>query len=515
MTDVWKIFGQRAKAPYIPTQRGWLQNLIRITGIGPIDSVITARSQVAVVVTDLGASEAGETLNVKPEAAIVIETHTSSGRIKAPIERALQRLVTEPYRNSQPQRSTIDGVEFLEWRDQAGDRTVVAAFLGSVVILGNSPRAVDICLNVARRRAPSLREDSDLHRTRTAQQSAAALAFGYVPAGESARLVALGAPLVFGRAPGDMDFQKLLGQGAKNILGSMSWTTRPFKGGIEDRYHISLKPSVVAQLKPHFASIDTPSELRPSTNFYSTTQYKFQDPAQTWGALKTTVASHVDALGAVIVNSLMRSGLLTYGIENPEAFLGAVKAGINTVRFDQQGERQLIVARVNDPNRLLVLFEREMRFRRLRSAPGNTIVLENEDGTIGVALNDSFVVVGHPADIQQFFRMITTDNGNLSPDETKRLDYFVGQNTLSPVSTYTNDSERVQTFLVAMLRVSGRDPAAVSLLEEGINSLPYAITETNLGDGGLDRITRSPLGQLGTLIPLFIPDDRLSPPTTR
>jgi hypothetical protein len=185
------------------------------------------------------------------------------------------------------------------------------------------------------------------------------------------------------------------------------------------------------------------------------------------------------------------------------------------VRFDQQGDRQLLAARVRDPGRLIELFENQMGFKRRRSAFGYINVLENSEGSIGVALNESLVVVGHPADVQQYFRILNTPTESEGDDQSLRVTYFAKPNHLSHVATYSNDDERVQTFLVAMLSVSGADVAGVSQLERAVAALPYAATETTLGDEGLERITRSPMGQFSTLIPLLIPNQTSSLNGTR
>jgi len=98
-TDAWKIV-DKADAVQSRSQPGrWLQSFIGWTGIGPIKSVILARAQLAVVVTDLGTADEGETLKVKPEGAVLIETHTSERRIRAPVEEALGNLAAITYGN--------------------------------------------------------------------------------------------------------------------------------------------------------------------------------------------------------------------------------------------------------------------------------------------------------------------------------------------------------------------------------------------------------------------------------
>jgi hypothetical protein len=39
-----------------------------------------------------------------------------------------------------------------------------------------------------------------------------------------------------------------------------------------------------------------------------------------------------------------------------------------------------------------------------------------------------------------------------------------------------------------------------------VAKLPYSATETTLGELGFERVTKSPLGQFSTLLPLLIPE---------
>jgi hypothetical protein len=504
-TEAWQILGANQTTFQVPSQRSWLQALMRATGIGPIDSVILARSQVAVVVTDLTAHEQGETLNVKPEAAVILETHTAERRIRAPLERVLQDLVTKAYGSRQPQRATIDGAHLIEWKNEDGTGQVVATFYGSVVIVGNSRRVVDNCLNVVRRRAPSLKADPDLKQTRAQHSSVTALAFGYVPASESGRLIAVGLPIALGRTPADVEFSKLIDNVTVKLFGSLAWSSRAFKGGIEDRYQISLQPAVVAKLQPNFGFASSSSGLPIPSGFYSMTRYRFAHPLQAWQSLKLTISGHVDALGAVIFTSILKAGLLAYGIEDPEVFLGAVHGDIRTLRLDQQGDRQLLVAPVRDRSTLMELFQTQMGLKKQKSAVIGTSVYENSEGSTGVALNESVVVIGHPSDVQQYYLRVGPSKTN-DDLHTRQISYFADPNNASQVITYANDTERVGSFLFAMLKSSDMNASNTSQVEAEIAALPYAVTETTLSDSGINRITRSPLGQFSTLISLFMPN---------
>ena len=512
-TDAWKLLDQEPNAPRMPAPGGWIERFFRVTGLGPIDSVIIARSQIAVVVTDLGTTEQGETLKVKPEAVLILETHTAQGRVRAPIERALQKFLTDSYSRPEPERTTIEGVDLVEWRDPAAGRQIVAAFYGTLVVVGNSRRSVDSCLSVIRRRAPSLKDNPDLHRERALQNSQSALAFGYVPEQESSRLISVGLPLLLARAPEGVEFQKLITQAVSRMIGDLSWTARPFRGGIEDRYHISLKRDVVMRMKPHFRSSDNVNEPVLSTDFHSISEYRFDDPLAAWQELKTTISAHVDSLGVIFINSILKSSLLTYGIEDPELFLGGVKGNLCTVRLDHQGDRQLLIARVGDQSKVIDVFQGRMGFMKKNSTLTDTNVFENSEGSTSAAINDSIVVVGHPADVQQYFRIAADSTKIEKSSQPQRITHFAGSPALSSVVTYTNDDDRVRACIVSILSVSGGELS--SALDSRIASLPYAATDTSLSEEGLTRITRSSMGQFSTIIPLLIPERVLARNETR
>ncbi len=84
-TDVWRGLNELTGHRDSPRGNRWLRRFVGWTGIGPIQSVILARAQLAIVVTRLGTTEEGDTLRVKPEGAAIIETHTAERRIRSPV----------------------------------------------------------------------------------------------------------------------------------------------------------------------------------------------------------------------------------------------------------------------------------------------------------------------------------------------------------------------------------------------------------------------------------------------
>ncbi|HEY5886034.1 MAG TPA: hypothetical protein VIT88_15205 [Pyrinomonadaceae bacterium] len=502
-TDVWRLFSASGNAPQSSVFAGRWQSFVRQTSLGPIDSVIISRSQIAIVVTDLGATESNDTLRVKPEAALIVETHTSERRIRAPLERFLERFVIATYTTPQMERSLVDDVNFVEWRERNGPGQLVAAFIGSVVIVGNSRRVVDTCVAVARGRAPSLTSDSDLQRARVSHDAASALVFGYVPSQQASKLVSLGMPLLLGHAPTDRQFQALFQNAASKIIGRLTWTSRPFRGGIEDRYEIELDRDLVKELNPRFGSPKVASDTQLVTDFYSISQYHLEDPLAAWQVLRTSISRRVDTVAAVIFNTTFRTSLSSYGIEDPEDFLAAVKSPLNTVKLDPEGERQLLVATISDRAKLTKLFASRMRTVKRGTADPATTVLENADETLGVLLNDNLIVIGHPVDVQQYHRTAKQLPVGVNAQLT-RLNQFAEPTNRAHVLTYTDDSERVKRCMTAIMRTYQRERRQ---LNTDMAALPYAVTQTVVTQEGLTRITRSPLGQFSAIIPLLIPEN--------
>ena len=507
-TDVWKLIVENGNAPQFSVGTGWWRSVVRITGIGPIHSVIISRSQLAVVVTSFGATESGDTLNVQPEAALILETHTSERRIRAPVEALLKEFVAATYPAARAEREMIDGASIVQWRETNGKGQLVAAFVGSVVVIGNSRQVVENCVAVARGRAASLKSNGGLLDARKSHDAANALAFGYVPAENSSRLMSGGIPILLGRAPADQQFQRLAQNASSKLIGSITWTSRPFRGGIEDRYDIMIAQDVVEELSPHFGP---PSPIIPSSltsEFYSISEYHLKDPLMAWQGLKTSISRRVDTVAAVVFNTTLGTSLTRYGIEEPEPFLGAVKSPLKTIRLDEDGDRQLLIATVTNRDRLTHLFSMTMRFKGTSADDSGTSIMENADGSLSVALNESLVIVGHPVDVQQYYR-IMGELASQSAEQATPLTHFVESGTRGHVVTYTNDAQRVRGCMSAIMRAYQREISPA--LDAQFNRLPYAATQTTLSQAGLTRTTRSPLGQFSAIIPLIVPKETQPP----
>jgi len=504
-TEAWKSFASAVQSQPATAKSHWLQGLIGWTGIGPIKSVIFARAQVAVVVTDLRAVEEGDSLNIKSEGALLIETHTSEHRIRATFEETIKELAEKTYGRPSSRRVTVEGVEYSEWLAPEGTRQIVGTVYGTLVIIGTSERVVQDCVAVSQGRRPSLKDDPELRSMRVRLEKAGSLTFGYVPTANSAKLLAVGLPLLLGRAPGDSEFQRLIANGASRVFGSLGWTSRPYLTGIEDQYLISLQPSIIARLKPAFAAndIDSQIEKKLPDDVYSVTSYNLANPAAAWVSLRTAVSSEVDALSTIVFSSLLKSALLSYGIDDPELFLSAVKGEILTIRLDETAERSMLIADVRDRAALRQLLSKGMSVN-LRKDDQKLEIFEDQHGDFAASLSDEFIVIGSPADVRHYSALRDAAKP-MSAETVRKMTFFRSSPASGTVVTYTDDGDRVRNFISAILLAKDGPTPTPIRLDEAIATLPYSSTETTLGERGLERTTRSPLGQFSTLAPLLFP----------
>lgn len=512
-TEAWKLVHQLVGSREEPLYNPWLQRFVGWTGIGPIESVILARAQVAVVVTDLGATEDSDTLRIKPEGALIVETKTSERRIRPVIDRAVKKLAELTYGKPVLRSTNIDGVDFNEWVSPDGSRQIVAVVSGSLVIIGNTRQAVQNCLAVKLGRGAGLKDDAELSRMRFELRGNDALTFGYVPPGNSPKLLATGLPLLMGRAPVNSEFQRLITNGASKVFGSLGWTSRPFKTGIEDRFLISLQPQILARLKPVFTSNRTSRELEQIVpdGVSSITFYRFESPTNAWQALRSSISSQVDALSAVFFTSLFNSSLSSYGINEPESFLSTVGTEIITFRIDPNADRSLLLARVNDETKLRELLGKTMRIRAAPAQVKQIEMLEDDEREFGASFVNGFIVIGSPPDVLKYAQIMTNSGAGSDPDKFKRLAFFVPLTSSANILTYSDDSDRVRSFFSAALSAQRLPAVQRNRMDQLLVQLPSAATETSMGERGIERTTMSPMGQFSTLLPLLIPSDRAQP----
>jgi hypothetical protein len=497
-TATWSEFAGAFGLENVPLPGRWLSWLTSL-GIGPAEAVVFSRSQVAIVMLNLEAAGQDSTLKIKPEAAIIVETHTSNWRFKKVAESRLMQFAEAVYGQTTPKRYREDA-DYIEWTGPTSERKIVAAIDQSLLVVGNSKDAVRSCLETHRGNRPSLHPDSALHKMRSQLAAAQGLSFGYVSAANAARLFSWAAPILFGREPGDSTLEQILSRRASKILGSIGWSAHPTSEGIEDRFFLELDSPVVDRLQPVFrlgSTDDSLWQVLPQETD-SVTIYRSESPARAWQGLRA-VSSQLDALSAVVLNSVLKASLLPYGIEDPDKFLAAVGHDVATVQL-REGAGPVLFARIRDRQALEGMFKGHVISSTELERAFNVRQLEVSDKKFAVAFASDYFVMGPPAEVNICLAAGLTGKTFAAADNVDWLRQFKA-NSSSGIVTFVRDDERLRSFFETILSLQGRPVPTAAL---AANEKPkYLITETTLIDQGLERRTHSTLGQFSNLLSLL------------
>lgn len=500
-TDVWKAAAPITQSK--PTSRNRLMVTAARAGLGPLEAVLFARAQIALVVVGMNTSEEGDTLKVRPEVALIAETHTSKWRTKPAAVEAVKKLANFAYGASMCSERTADA-DYIECSVAGGDRKIVGAIDGTLVVIGNSDNAVRSCLETRRGNRSSLRTDNELLKVRSNLAAESTLAFGYISPANSAKLFSWAAPLLMGQAPGDEQFQQLLAVSAGKILRGVAWTASVSRGRIEDRYLFSLDPAVVARLQPAFEK-ETDAEYSSTLQiwshvpegFESLTMYR-KPPATSWSSLDSAVSLKLDALPAVLFGSLLRSSVAVYGLSNPRDALSILDPPLLTLRPSQDAEGSVLIAHVSDEQKLRSLLSEEV----FKGDKGEILdgLESNPDPKkeFTAVFADGYVMLGKSEHMQSSLQAL---RANKSADAKKYLNWPSNWNSAA-ILTFANDEARLNNFILTLLQLQGRTLSADELanLRSTIEKAPYSTTETRLNSFGIERTTRSGFGQFSTLL---------------
>ena len=497
-TDVWKV---AAPIVHSETSSGNKFALMAArAGIGPIDAVLFSRAQLALVVVGLNASEQDDTLRVKPEFAVIAETHTSGWRTKPAVVSAVKQLASFVYGASNCTERSADA-EYVECSVAGGERKIIGAVEGTLVVIGNTENAVRNCLEAKRGTRPNLLSDPELVRVRASLASNQTLGFGYVSASNSAKLFSWAAPLVMRVGPGNRQLEQLLAVSAGKILRGVAWTAVSTGGGIEDRYLFSLEPEVVSRLQPAFemtARDENVWKLVPD-DFESLTIYRSKEPAAAWRSLDSAVALKLYALPAVLFGTLLKSSLTPYGISDPKEALTTLAPPLLTLRPSAAVEGSVLVARVTDEARLRRSLAQEVfRDNNGQIVQGIQAQLDPEL-EFSAVFSDGYVLLGRTENMQPCLAALRR-----SEAVNARIKQ-ASQESSAAIVTYANDEMRLRNFISTLVMLQGRRLSAEETagLQKSLRDYTFSSTETRLGSSGIERKTRSAFGQFSTFVSML------------
>ncbi len=510
-TDAWKSLAPAAGLRSNIGELSRWQRLAAWTGIGPAESVVIGRAQVAVSVSGFAtSSETEETFNIKPLFAVVIETHSSESRTRALVLKRVGEFARKIYGTEQPSTKQSDGIELIEWRAPASEKYIVASIEASVAVIGNDEAAVKACVAAKRGQRPSLASNSEVEEMRRRVNGSDALAFGYVSPEGASTILEIAARAYLGlltdpRAQSGAG--SLFAQLRNKFIAGVGWSSRVVGGKVEDRYFFKLQDGLAQNLKMPLAidpaiKMSVADFLPPDT--YSLSRYNYRAPAEAWRGLKSAIYSQLDVATAFFISSkkLLDAALAPYGIEEPEIFLQSVGPEIATARLDSTGEGTVTIVEVRDESTLRQFVKKRLGANVKTDQIGDAELLISSDEERGAA---AFVagrlLLGPENNLRKCLEARAQSQTLSHSEQFMRAAQTVSQDSSTNTLTYTLDADSARDFITALasqstLRVSPPQPEE---LERSMARLGYSVSGTNLVEGGFEKVTRSSFGLLGTL----------------
>jgi hypothetical protein len=500
-TGAWRLAAQKGALEDNLSITGRLGKLAAWTGLGPAEKVALARSQVAVAALGARLGPDGDALKLKPQYAVVVETHTGAGRAQPAVEERLGAFAAKAYGATRLERREENGANFVTWRANEGERRIVAAFSGSVVIIAPDEEAARACLEVKNGMRPGFNANAGLQEMR-GRLAGESLAFGYVPPeglGQLFKLAATAyaAPFVLNEPQLAGALQSLLPALPPKVTKGLGWNAQLANGGLEDRYFLTLKNGLAEQLREPFATSEsnasTPARFAPP-DAYSLTRYNLRQPAQAWTGLNKALASQLDIVGAMVASRLLAASFQPFGIEEPAAFLAATGREAATLRLDAETGGTVVVAKINDENALRAFAAKRLGPDARRETIGAAALFTATDEERGAAaFVDGYFLWGPPANVRQ---CLETYNRQASAAQTR-----FGAASNAAALTYTNDQATARAFL----SLFAKKDAPPQTLTDALRDLPYAASETRLLGDGLEKRSNSAFGLLGAAAAQFAP----------
>jgi hypothetical protein len=513
-SDGWKALSEPAGIKSKFGNAGWLSRLANWTGIGSTDTIVFSRMQVAAVVMGVAAAGSGETLNVKPRVALIVETHAGENRTLVSIEKHVGNFARRAYTDPRIEKREINGAHWIVWSSTENDRRIFVAIVGSVAVIGNHESAVEACLATMRGQRPSLSGNSEMLEARRRMAHDDNLAFGYMSSEGATSLFEVAAALYLGQVSGNETAQgiaaSILPQVAKKIIGNVSWNTRLVLGAVEDEYFISTTNDAGSRLRSALnlapASPIPAAEFFP-TDIYSITRYSTRDPLTAWRGLGLSVSSQLDPVLAVMVPPFLKATLTPYGIQDPDTFLKSIGPTVVTARLENEGENSILLVEVKDETAL-----RDLVSKRLGTPTphienvGDAELLTSTEAEPGAAsFVGGYLLMGPRETVRRCLdarRQKLTLFGS-APFQAALT--TMTQDDPTHVMTFTRDSNAALRFILFLAsQPATHDKLPNDLeLESRAGQLPYSTSEMRFVEGGIKRRTKSSFGLLGVLAMQF------------
>jgi hypothetical protein len=508
-TTAWKSLAGLvgARSNLLPNR--WLIRIARWAGIGSADTIVLARSQIAVVFTGAEVSEAGPTLKVKPLAVLVIETHTTPRRMRPVLEKHFEEFARRIYGQPQLIRKQIDGVDLIEWVSSDASRHLSMAFVDTAAVVGNDEASVLNCIATRRGKREALVAEKQFNDLRTGVVASKASVFGFVSKGGVKALLQAYALYRGGSSADAITVSRIFADTLGNLADGVGWSSRFVDGMVEDRCAVTLVEGLAAKLRTtltpqdRFALDDIPF-APPDT--HSVTLYHFRDLEGLWRDLNSAVSSHTDLVGAIAARPMLRTMLKPYGIDDPDTFVHAVGPHVETIRLDDTSP-SVLLAEALDRQSLRKLVQERLGPRPVTETVADSEMMISSSDNWAMSFADNHFLSGQAEAVRRCLHARAQSQSLSSVDSFRSAERLIDFSLPLAAITFTNDQHAAISF-VELFSQQERPTFSMNAaaVDQTVRSLPFAVSVTLLKDSGLEWTSRSSFGLVGSIVVALTPE---------
>lgn len=487
----------------------WLIRIARWAGIGSADTLVLARSQIAVVFSGAEVSEAGPTLNVKPLAVLIIETHTAPRRMRPVLEKHFEEFARRIYGQPQLIRKQVDGVDLSQWVSADASRHLSMAFVDTAAIVGNDEASVLNCIAARRGKRGALVAEKRFNDLRTGVGAANASVFGFVSKTGVKALLQAFALYRGGSSADAITISRIFADTLGNLAEGVGWSSRFVDGMVEDRCAVTLVEGLADKLRTTFTPQDRFAlEDMPfvPADTHSVSLYHFRDIEGLWRDLNSAVSSHADIVGAIAARPMLRTLLKPYGIDDPDAFVHAVGPHLETIRLDDTSP-SVLLAEALDRQSLRKLAQKRVGLRPTIETVADSEMMISSSDNWAMSFADNHFLSGQAEAVRRCLQARAQSQTLSSVDAFRSAERLVDFSLPLTAITFTNDQHAAISF-VELFSQQERPTfsANATAVDQSVRSLPFAVSVTMLKDSGLEWTYRSSFGLVGSIAVALTPE---------
>jgi hypothetical protein len=513
-TDAWQklapVYGLPDRLSYL----GKAGALARWTGIGPVESVVLSRSQIAVAVT--GIEVRGE--DVRPRLAILAETHTNENRLRRVIEERLPQLAARAYGRPVKEATEYLNVPITVWRAPESERRLLSAQLGSLWIIANHPDSMRACIETRLGRSPSMANSNFFLKTaRPVVESKTGddgNLFAFVSGQGVVRLMQFATNLVAGKVANSTPFagalEGLLADISARTVDGAAYSASFENGVVVNRYALLCKPALVDKLKSSVVTANQNNEENPRAlklappAVKDVTVVSVENPIRALDGLEVAISSQLGAGQSFVLHRLFlgaREALL--GLKPNENPAGAFGSEIASISFsDDLSDRVLLIA-ARDHARLQSFAEKFLStggagISRQKYHDVELMISSSSRRGAGAFIGDFLALGGLP----QLRQLIDAHRQGESIVSTRPFTTASRPEQSAAILSFSSVKEETGAMMSALARKVNGQGGIKAIDRAALDQLPLASSATRINDHGLYVESHAPLGNFPLLVSL-------------